>query len=81
MIVKHIFLVLLLLFASTCLASAETACAESPHSSELALPDLEEEDATEHIEPAATVEPAVLISKRPALRPCKFRQFEVGRQR
>lgn len=81
MIVKRIFLIHLLLFASTGLANAEIACAESPLSSELALPDLEEEVATEHIEPAAAVEPAVLISKRPALRPCKFRQFEVGRQR
>ncbi|WP_299637283.1 extensin family protein [uncultured Ruegeria sp.] len=78
---KQVLLSVLFFCQSAAFAGAEPACAEASLSSDLTVLEPTWEETAEDAGPAVTVEPAVLVSKRPALRPCKFRQFEVGRER
>lgn len=78
---KQILLTVLFFYQSAAFACAEPTCSEARLSSDLTGPELTWEETAEDTGQTATVEPAVLVSKRPALRPCKFRQFEVGRER
>ncbi|WP_298847777.1 extensin family protein [uncultured Ruegeria sp.] len=79
--IKQAFLSVPFLLAIAGFANAEPACTESPLPSDLIEPEVLSEDHLTAQRKPEKVEPAVLASKRPALRPCKFRQFEVGRER
>ncbi|NOD83152.1 extensin family protein [Ruegeria sp. HKCCD6119] len=78
---KQVLLTVLFLCQSAAIASAEPACAEARLASDLTAPELNGEETAEDADPIVKAEPAVLVSRRPALRPCKFRKFEVGRER